>query len=159
MSRNCRLAVAVHVAAILAMQGETPSTSDWIAGSVNTNPVVVRRILAALSKAGIVSSHRGTTGGSVLIRHPEAISLLDLARAVDDEDGPSLHHQPPNPVCPVGAHILPVLTGILTDAEAQREKALAGVTIAGVLDAIQQRAARLQPNEASPAAILPPTVL
>jgi len=133
MARNCRFAVAVHVSAVLALQDGTPVTSDWIAGSVNTNPVVVRRILAALGRAGLVKGLRGKTGGSVLAKDSDAITLKDIARAVDEDEGPALHHQPPNPNCPVGAHIQPVLVGIIAEAEAARERELEKVTLAEVV--------------------------
>lgn len=139
MARNCRFAVAVHVATVLAQHRDTPATSEWIAGSVNTNPVVVRRILSALAKAGVVKSQRGIAGGSYLAREPDAISLLDLYRAVDEQDAQALHHQPPNPNCPVGAHIVPVLTEILAQAEAAKKKELAKWCIADVLGAIHKR--------------------
>ncbi len=139
MARNCRFAVAVHVAAVLALQGDTPATSDWLAGSVNTNPVVVRRILAALSRAGLVRSQRGMLGGS-LLSHPAAtITLLDIHRAVGDEEAPAVHHQPPNPACPVGANIVPVLVDILDRAESAKERELAKTTVADVVSLIRAR--------------------
>ena len=141
MARNCRFAVAVHVATVLAMHREAPATSERIAGSVNTNPVVVRRILSALSKAGLVRSQRGIAGGSTLAKAPGAISLLDLYRAVDEHETPATHHQPPNPACPVGANIVPILIDILNLAEAAKERELAKVTVADVVAAIRARAA------------------
>lgn len=141
MSRNCRFAVSVHVCAVLAMNEGTPATSDWIAGSVNTNPVVVRRVLSALGKAGLVKSLRGTCGGSVLARSSDAITLLDISRAVGDDDGPALHHRAPNPQCPVGAHIQPVLVDIIAQAEAARERELQKLTLAEVVGRLLQRGA------------------
>jgi len=140
MSKNCRFAVAVHVASVLALQGGQPATSEWIAGSVNTNPVVIRRILSALAKAGLVSSTRGSTGGSVLARNPDTISLLDISRAVEDDDGPALHHQPPNPACPVGRGIQPVLVRIIDRAEAAREAVLATTLLSEVVAAVKAEA-------------------
>jgi len=139
MARNCRFAVAVHIATVLALHRDSPATSDWIAGSVNTNPVVVRRILSALSRAGLVISQRGVTGGSSLAKDPGTISLLALYRAVDEQDAQALHHQPPNPNCPVGAHIVPVLTDILARVEAAKERELAQLYVADVLAAIRER--------------------
>jgi Rrf2 family protein len=140
MSKNCRFAVAVHVASVLALQAGQPATSEWIAGSVNTNPVVIRRILSALAKAGLVSSTRGSTGGSVLARKPEAISLLDISRAVEEDDGPALHNQPPNPACPVGRGIQPVLVRIIDRAEAAREAVLATTLLSEVVAAVKAEA-------------------
>jgi Rrf2 family protein len=133
MSRNCRFAVAVHVAAVLALKGDAPCTSEWIAGSVNTNPVVIRRILSALAKAGLVSSTRGSAGGSRLARAPDGITLLDIARAVDEDEGPALHHQPPNPACPVGRSIQPVLMAVIGRAETAREAVLAATRLSDVV--------------------------
>lgn len=141
MARNCRFAVAVHIATILAVHRDTPATSDWIAGSVNTNPVVVRRILSALAKAGLVTSQRGIAGGSSLAREPGRISLLDLYRAVDEQEAQALHHQPPNQHCPIGAHIVPVLVDILAGAEAAKEKELGRINVSDVVASVQARAA------------------
>ncbi|HTH17712.1 MAG TPA: Rrf2 family transcriptional regulator [Magnetospirillum sp.] len=137
MAKNCRFAVAVHVTSVLALHPEQTCTSDWIAGSVNTNPVVIRRILSALAKAGLVHSTRGSAGGSVLARDPSAITLLDIARAVEEDEEPALHHQPPNPGCPVGRTIQPVLLDVLNRAEAAREAVLAATLLSQVLERIQ----------------------
>jgi Rrf2 family protein len=140
MSKNCRFAVAVHVTAVLALHREQSCTSEWIAGSVNTNPVVIRRILSALGKAGLVASTRGSAGGSRLARAPEAITLLDIARAVEEDEGPALHHQPPNPACPVGRTIQPVLVRVIERAEAAREAVLAATLLSEVVAQIAAEA-------------------
>lgn len=140
MAKNCRFAVAVHVCAILALQDGEAATSEWIASSVNTNPVVVRRILSALAKAGVVKSQRGISGGSVLLRSPEAITLLDLYKAVDEVEEPATHNQPPNPACPVGAHIVPVLVDIISRADRAKERELQTVTLADVVRSIHAQA-------------------
>lgn len=136
MARNCRFAVAVHVCTLLAMQTGKPVTSDWIAGSVNTNPVVVRRILSALAKAGLVESIRGSSGGSVLSRPADKVSLLQIHRAVDEEEGPQLHHQPPNQDCPVGRGIQPVLVRIIDRADAARDAVLGTTMLSEVVSSV-----------------------
>lgn len=140
MARNCRFAVAVHIASLLATMEGQPCTSEWIAGSVNTNPVVVRRLLSALAKAGLVSSTRGSTGGSVLARPPERISLLDIHRAVDDDDEPALHNQPPNPACPVGRNIQSVLVRVIERADAARDAVLSTTLLSEVVGALKVEA-------------------
>ena len=140
MAKNCRFAVAVHVAVLLAMAGEKSATSEWLAGSVNTNPVVVRRILSALAKAGLVQSSRGIKGGSVLSKAPRMISLLEINRAVDEEEPPSLHHQQPNQACPVGRGIQPVLTQVLGQASQASDAVLAGITLADVVKSVVEAA-------------------
>jgi Rrf2 family protein len=115
-----------------AGKGE-PVTSEFLAESVNTNPVVLRRILSALGKAGLVTGRRGAGGGSVLARDPSRISLLEIYRAVDDDEGPALHHRPPNANCPIGANIVPVLTKVINRAEASMERELATTSVADVV--------------------------
>lgn len=136
MARSCKFAVAVHITALLALE-EHACVSEWIAGSVNTNPVVVRRILSALAKAGLVTSTRGSNGGSALAKSPERITLLDIQRAVEDEEPPPLHHQPPNPACPVGRNIQSVLVRVMDRAEAAREAVLATTTLADIAGALR----------------------
>jgi len=137
MSKNCRFAVAVHTCALLGMEDGQPLTSEWIAGSVNTNPVVIRRILSALAKAELVTSIRGSNGGSLLAKAPEHITLLDIQQAVDDDETPALHNQPPNQKCPVGRGIQPVLRRVLDRAEAAREAVLATTLLSEVIGSIR----------------------
>jgi Rrf2 family protein len=137
MARNCRFAVAVHITALLATMEGQPCTSEWIAGSVNTNPVVVRRLLSALAKAGLVSSTRGSTGGSVLARPADGISLLDIHRAVDEEEEPALHNQPPNKDCPVGRNIQTVLVRVMERADAARDAVLSTTKLSEVVGALR----------------------
>lgn len=136
MSKSCRFAFAVHVASVLALNGQEPCSSEWIAGSVNTNPVVIRRILSALAKAGLVRSSRGSRGGTTLAHPPESITLRDIYRAVEDDERSGVHPQQPNPACPVGANILPVLGEVIERAEAAREAELAKTRLSDVLAAL-----------------------
>lgn len=132
---SSRVAVAVHVLAYLAWRSEGPSTSEQIAASVNTNPVVVRRIVGALRNAGMVSVQPGVGGGALLARQPEEITLLDVYRAVEDGNELfSVHAQPPSRECNVGANIVAVLQGVFVRARSAMEEVLAGVTVAQVGD-------------------------
>ena len=83
MATNSRFAIAVHTAAMLAFHEGEPVTSEQVACSVRTNPVVIRRILQLLTKAGIVRSQLGKGGGSKLVRSPAKSTLWDLYRAVE----------------------------------------------------------------------------
>ena len=138
---SSRVAVAVHVLAYLAWRSEGPSTSEQIAASVNTNPVVVRRIVGALRNAGMVSVQPGVGGGAVLARQPDDITLLDVYRAVEEgSELFSLHAQPPSRDCSVGANIVEVLQGVFVRAHSAMEAVLAGVTVAGVGHEVMTRA-------------------
>ncbi|SBV99527.1 Rrf2-like transcriptional regulator protein [uncultured Alphaproteobacteria bacterium] len=133
MARNCRFTAAVHVCAVLASHPDEDVTSDYVAASLNTNPVVVRRLLSALGAAGLAHAKRGSAGGYRLARAAAEIDLAEIAAAVDDDDGPAFAPNPPNPACIVGRGIKPALAGFLARAEAAKRAELARVSLAEVM--------------------------
>ncbi|HRV96461.1 MAG TPA: Rrf2 family transcriptional regulator [Anaerolineae bacterium] len=136
MSINSRFAVAVHILALLALEGR-PLSSKYIAGSVNTNPVVIRRILSLLSKAGFVDTQLGVEGGSTLARPAETITLLEVYNVSEQGQLFALHSNQPNPLCPCGRNIKPTLLTVFQKAEAALEGILAEATIADVVQDIE----------------------
>jgi len=135
MSANSRMTVAVHILSYMvsaARKRPDPVTSDQIALSVSTNPVVIRRLLGLLQKGGMVRSHRGTNAGWTLARKPEAITLLDVYRAV--EEGPlfALHASPPNPKCPIARGVQPALKRVYGALEDQLRRQLTRTTVAQI---------------------------
>ncbi len=133
MAKNCRFTVATHICAVIALAPERAVTSDDAAGSVNTNPVVARRILAALARAGLVSSQRGPSGGYRLALSPQEIDLAAIARAIDGAEGPVFAPHAPNPVCPVGRGIQPLLTEIVRRADGARLAELAKTRLSDIV--------------------------
>jgi Rrf2 family protein len=131
----------VHVLTLLAQGGAQPMTSEYIAGSVNTNPVVIRRVLGALRAARLVTSQGGNGGGWRLVGDPEAITLCDVYRAVEKDTLFPLHHRPPNPECPVGRHIQRALSARFAAATRAMEHELARTTVADMLRDVQARSA------------------
>jgi Rrf2 family protein len=128
---NSRFAVAVHILTLLDQSGGEPATSEYIAGSVNTNPSLVRRLLGTLAKAGLTTSRMGTGGGALLARPAESITLRDVFRAVEEEGELfRMHRERPNPACPVGRNIQAVLEDRFDDAMKALEARLARTTIA-----------------------------
>ena len=133
ISHNSQFAIAIHILTLLAQAEGEPTTSEFIAGSVNTNPVFIRRILGLLSHAGLVVSQPGIGGGWRLLRDPAAITLLEVSRAVDEGHLLAMHHSTPNPDCLVGRNIQRTLTVYFDEAERAFEQTLAQRTIAEVL--------------------------
>ena len=136
MSANSRMTIAIHVLSYMAAaerKRPDPVTSDQIASSVATNPVVIRRMLGLLGKARLVSSRRGKNAGWKLARRTEAISLLDVYRAVEEGSLFALHASPPNPHCPIARALKPALDRIYTGLESRLERELARTTVAQVL--------------------------
>lgn len=133
MPTSSRFAVAVHVLALMARAGDEPLKSEAVAASVNTNAVVIRRILCALARAGLVASQTGAAGGTRLARRPEEITLRDVYRAVEPGEFFALHRQPPNPKCPVGMNIEGVLGEVLAGVDRAVDESLGRTTIEGVV--------------------------
>lgn len=130
--------MAVHVLAFLAWRRGEAVTSERIAGSVNTNPVVVRRIVGALRNAGLVTVQPGVGGGAQLARHPEAITLREVFAAV--EEGKELFSVHPHPCghCGIGGNIRQVLGGVFSRASDAMQGVLAAVSVADVLREVME---------------------
>jgi Rrf2 family protein len=142
MRPSSRFTVAIHVLTLLAhgAEGDEPLTSEYIAGSVSTNPVVIRRILALLRKARLVRSRSGPGGGWQLVVQPRAITLRDVFRAVEAEALFPLHASTPNPRCPVGRTIQAALRAPYDEARLAVERNLERTTIADLLQEVNANA-------------------
>ena len=107
MQISSRFTLAVHILICIdTFKDEYKVTSDFLAGSTNINPVMVRRLLGQLKKAGMIDVMRGT-GGAVITKPLNEISFLDIYKAVECVDNGELFHfhENPNPTCPVGRNI------------------------------------------------------
>lgn len=133
MATSSRFAVAVHILTLMAASGDEPLKSEFVACSVNTNPVVIRRLLCALGRARLVTTQTGASGGARLARRASRITLLDVYRAVEAREVFALHSQPPSRSCPVGMNIGAVLENVLEDVESAVEQVLANITIERIL--------------------------
>jgi Rrf2 family protein len=133
MSTSSRFAVAIHILTLMAWSEDEPLKSEQVAESVNTNPVVIRRMLCELSEAKLVVSQTGSTGGSRLSRRPSEITLRDVYHAVECPGVFSLHRQPASRHCPVGMNIEPVLGTVFEEANAAVEQVLAKISIRDVM--------------------------
>jgi len=133
MRSSCRFAVAVHVLAVLAYRHGESLTSSFLAQSVNTNPVVIRRLLLALQSAKLIQTGKGAGSGSKLARPPLEISLADVYRAVEDEQPFAHPRNKPNQGCPVGQCIQKALADVFSSAESALERELARTTLMDIV--------------------------
>ncbi|WP_406371456.1 Rrf2 family transcriptional regulator [Streptomyces sp. NBC_01550] len=136
MGANSRLTIAAHALAWIGLyqrQGHEVATSEQIGSSANTNPVVIRRLLGELRRAGLVESRRGVGAGWSLTRGLESMTLLDVYEAV--EDGPlfAMHRAAPDEGCVVGHGIQPAMQGIYAGIEETLRSELARATLEDVL--------------------------
>lgn len=138
MAANSRFAVAVHALAVLACHpGERP-TSRRIAESVTTNPVVIRRLLCALSRAGLVESSHGAKGGFRLARPAARITLRDVYQALEDGGGGFFaRHEKSNESCPVACRMASILDGVFARVKAKALPELGRTTLAHVASQVR----------------------
>lgn len=129
--------MAVHVLAVLAYKDGDRVTSAFLAGSINTHPVIVRRLLLALQRAKLVETSKGAGAGSRLNCSPSRINLAQVYRAVEDSEAFATPSRKPNAACPVGNCILETMERIFASAQQALEKDLEKTTLANVLDIIK----------------------
>ena len=99
---NTRFATAIHIMTLLARDPQEWLTSDWIAGSINVNPVIVRKELGHLKKAALVESRQGKDGGVRISKKAEDISVAEIYEAIKSAEILGKKNQNPNPLCSVG---------------------------------------------------------
>ena len=133
--------MAVHVLAVLAYKEGDRITSSYLADSVNTNPVIVRRLLSTLQKAKLVDTRKGAGLGSRLERAPSRISLAEVYKAVEEDDAFAMPRQKPNEACPVGQCIQDELERVFTSAESALIQQLGRTTVADIIDSVRRKCA------------------
>lgn len=142
MSSNSRFTIAVHLLTMMAWSDGDSVKSEQIAHSVNTHPVVIRRLLCELAASNLIVSQAGSAGGSRLARKPEQITLLDVYRTVESAAVFSLHRHRPNPRCPIGANIATVLADVREDIDLAIEQVLAGITVEDIMFRVKKHAGK-----------------
>lgn len=136
---NSQFAMAVHVLVMLAKNSESNMKSEYLADSVNTNAVVIRRLLCQLQQANLVVSQTGAAGGTRLAKKAKEISLSEIYEAVSTGEVFALHRQKPNQDCPVGKNIESVLCNLQKEIDRAIEEKLSKRTLQNILELIQQK--------------------
>jgi Rrf2 family protein len=137
MLASSRFAVALHALSILALNsGKGPVCSSAIAESVRTNPVVIRRLMAELERAKIVTSTAGRAGGFQLAKAAKSISLSDVYLAVEGDTVFRMHKLDPKSECPIAKQIGKVLSPSLKAAETALTGSLAKTSLNDVARSI-----------------------
>ena len=133
MQISSRFTMAIHMFVCIDTFKEQKVTSDFMAASIGTNPVIIRKLLQQLKAAGLIEVLRGT-GGVKINRPLEKITFLDIYKAVECTPEEQLFHfhENPNPKCPVGHNIHKVLDEKLWQVQKAMEDKLAQMTLADV---------------------------
>ena len=137
MATNTQFSIAVHLMIALGFICDRQRTSSELARSINTSPSFVRRILAKLSKAGLVSTTTGKAGACQLAKKPEEISLLEIYRAVDAPKAFAIHDYPVQSQGRVSCNIEATMNRVLTDAQESFERSLRETNLAAVIAGIK----------------------
>lgn len=129
---STKYSVSIHILCLIALKEEEPLTSEHIAGSVNTNPALVRRLMSSLKKAELIRAQT-KVGVLGLVNPPEEISLLQVFQAVEKEQNLFAIHSDANPNCPVGARIGSALEFVNHQVQAEFEKELDSIYLSDIL--------------------------
>ena len=148
MQISSRFTMAIHMFACIDTFSDQKMTSDFMAASIGTNPVIVRKILQQLKAAGLIEVARGT-GGVTITRPLEQITFLDVYKAVECAPDEELFHfhENPNQKCPVGKNIHHVLDKRLLEVQKAMEEKLSEMTLADVKKDIAVYTEEEQPTE------------
>jgi Rrf2 family protein len=141
MAANSQFSMAVHILAMLARSEGENVKSECLAASVNTNAVVIRRVLSQLGHANLVASQTGSAGGARLAKDPAEIRLADVYHAVSCGEVFALHPKGANKDCPVGRNIEAVLCNLQKAIDRAVDDKLAEYTLGDVLEKIEVQAA------------------
>lgn len=140
MQISSRFTIAIHIFAVIDIyEKDHKITSDFLAGSINVNPVIIRNVLQQLKAASLVTVKRGS-GGASIVKPLNEITFLDVFNAVESiENGELFHfHDNPNPNCPVGRNIHKSLDDKLNLIQEAMEKQMQQITIEDVVKDTQK---------------------
>ena len=145
MQISSRFTMAIHMFACIEAFPDQKMTSDFMAASIGTNPVIIRKLLQQLKAAGLLEVARGT-GGVRVTRPLDEISFFDVYKAVEcTEENLFRFHENPNPSCQVGRNIHQVLDGKLRQVQAALEEELGSIRVSDVTEDILEAIAKEQP--------------
>lgn len=136
MQVSTKFTIAIHIlTAVRYFSQNYKITSDFLAGSIGSNPVIIRNIMSQLREAGIIDVKRGP-GGITIERPLSEITFLDVYKAVEtkSEDALFRFHENPNPLCPVGRNIHHALDQSLAKIQQHFEEELRHYTLADVYE-------------------------
>ena len=133
MQISSRFTIAIHILICVDLYGEqAPMTSESLAESIGAHPVVIRRILGQLRRAGLITVARGREGGAHIARPLAEITFADVFRATECISGEALHENP-NPACPVGRSIHTILDARLAAIQTAMEREMEEISLADVM--------------------------
>ena len=139
MQFSSRLTIATHILLCIEIfKDDYKVTSNFLAGSINVNPVIIRNVLGLLSSAGIIEIKAGV-GGASLAKSPDEITLLDIFKAVEKEESLFHFHENPNPQCPVGRNVHNIMDSKLDTIQSAMENELSKITLSQLIKETKEK--------------------
>ncbi|NVJ07050.1 Rrf2 family transcriptional regulator [Myxococcus sp. AM001] len=149
MRRDSRLSVALHV--LLHMEDMGPVvTSEAMGRLLKANPVVVRRTMAGLRDAGILTSVKGHGGGWSLARTLDTVTLGDVYEALGTPALFSIGPHDESPGCLVEQAVNDALGKALDQAAALLMQHLRSTSVADLGRGVRRRHARAAKQRVKP---------
>lgn len=153
MAENLRFSTGIEALVLLATEPEKFHTSQALAKALATNAVVVRRLLSALSRADLVSSEKGPSGGSRLARSPKQITLRDIYRALGTGD---LLHRSQHETAET-KELKKTIQGVFRKAEKCLEEELDSTTLNQLIKKSGRKAVKMSGQEDATKTVAPQT--
>ncbi|QKJ29704.1 Rrf2 family transcriptional regulator [Mucilaginibacter mali] len=126
---NARFQIAIHILTLLNKSEGELLSSDYIAGSLNTNPALVRKEISNLRNHGFIESKEGKGGGYSLSKPAAKITLADIYQTVKTGAVLGTSKNEPNPDCPVGKQISGEINKLYMDVDLTILSKLATITL------------------------------
>jgi DNA-binding IscR family transcriptional regulator len=149
MKTDSRLSGVLHVLLHMA-ESAKPITSDALATMMQTNPVVIRRVLGGLREQGLVQSEKGHGGGWQLSCDMEQVTLRNIYDALGAPTLLAIGNRTELPACLVEQAVNAAMDQAFADAEALLLARLGKVTLAQLSADFHRRLKERAPSQGDP---------
>ena len=129
-----KFAISLHILTLLSKTPNEFLSSEYIAGSLNMNPVLVRKEIGNLKKNSLVESKEGKNGGTRLLKPAADITLDDIFKVTFESVTLGYSKNDPNPNCPIGKQINKNLDNLYLDLNHKIGKELANISLLNFAD-------------------------
>ena len=124
-----KFAITLHILSLLSKYPDEFLSSEFIAQSLNINPVLVRKEICNLKKFDLVECKEGKNGGTKLLKPAENITLEDIFRMTFEKVTLGYSKNEPNPACPVGKKINSNLESLYCDINKKISSQLSEISL------------------------------
>ena len=124
-----KFAITLHILTLLSKFPDEYLSSDFIAGSMNLHPVLVRKEISNLKKNHIVESKEGKNGGTKLLKRASEINLDHIFKMTFETVSLGYSKNDPNPDCPIGKQINRNLDELYADINQKISLQLSGISL------------------------------